>query len=346
MKKIFTIIIPTYNRSKYLERNLESLLPKVELFSDRVSVYISDNASDDNTQEVVGKYQKQYPELLSYFRQEKNLGAHANFRDAAKRVTTKYVTLLGDDDAILPTYIEKVLSIIDCIPDVGLINVNALSVNNHGVICGFRDSMFCYSNGKLYNSGADFLMEHNSIPSLVSSNIFNRQLFVDASDKIKLGTYPGYDWFAQLFLSVLDAKCYYCDIPQIVQYMQDHVRWLDNYPYYQLVGLGRSFKLFDTIRPGLYEMWVKKQNTTRLPINILNIVQENRSIYKPRLGDMLEYSINEEYSRRLKYIMSHSDRYINWHNSIKQRLDLFAGLFGLKRICRVLCELYGKLKGH
>ena len=90
---LISITIPTYNRAPFLDACLEYHIPLARKHN--VKIYISDNASDDHTQEVVRRRCAQYS-LISYIRNEINIGPDANFEQALKLADTEYVWLLGD----------------------------------------------------------------------------------------------------------------------------------------------------------------------------------------------------------------------------------------------------------
>ena len=56
---LLSICIPTYNREKYLQDTLESIVSQ-DIFKNTndVDIVISDNASTDGTRELVEKYLK------------------------------------------------------------------------------------------------------------------------------------------------------------------------------------------------------------------------------------------------------------------------------------------------
>ena len=60
MDKLLSICIPTYNRAVCLQECLESILLSAKGFEDKIEINILDNASRDNTEEVVRKYQTRY----------------------------------------------------------------------------------------------------------------------------------------------------------------------------------------------------------------------------------------------------------------------------------------------
>lgn len=90
-RPLLTIGIPTYNRLRFLKRNLNALLPQL---TDDVGVLISDNASTDGTSE----YLQSLPVRIQVRRNAMNLGAMENVRRCLYGTTGEYVWLLCDDD--------------------------------------------------------------------------------------------------------------------------------------------------------------------------------------------------------------------------------------------------------
>lgn len=100
-----TTIIPTYRRPKLLKRAIESVLS--QSFGDfQVCVY--DNASGDETAEIVSGIAKKEPRV-KYFCHNENIGGHKNFHYAIERVVTPFFTILSDDDFLLPDFYEIAL---------------------------------------------------------------------------------------------------------------------------------------------------------------------------------------------------------------------------------------------
>ncbi len=104
-----SILIPTYNRARYLADALESALaqdyPNYE-------VVVSDNASTDGTAEVVARYLAD--PRLRYYRNPENLGIGANWTkllyDYARG---DYGKCLPDDDYLVdPKHLQKAMAII------------------------------------------------------------------------------------------------------------------------------------------------------------------------------------------------------------------------------------------
>jgi glycosyltransferase involved in cell wall biosynthesis len=101
-KPLVTVVVPTYRRPAMLRRAIQSVLR--QHFSDfRVCIY--DNASGDETDSVVGEFQRN-DSRIEYIRRATNIGAYGNFVDGANRVETPFFVFLPDDDLMLPHLLE------------------------------------------------------------------------------------------------------------------------------------------------------------------------------------------------------------------------------------------------
>ena len=69
---LLSICIPTYNRSQYLKKTLDSIICQEEFSPDNVEIVISDNCSTDDTEIVCKEYTEQY-ENIKYFRNTENI---------------------------------------------------------------------------------------------------------------------------------------------------------------------------------------------------------------------------------------------------------------------------------
>lgn len=103
---LLSITIPTYNRAKYLQRCLLSVLPQVQEYND-VEVLVIDNASPDNTREIVEQFTKQYPSLR-YIRNTENLGYAGNQAKCIELAQGRYAAILCDDDLYRSDALETI----------------------------------------------------------------------------------------------------------------------------------------------------------------------------------------------------------------------------------------------
>jgi len=90
----FSIIIPTYNKSKDISRAIDSVLTQNYK---NFELIISDNNSNDKTKELIGSYKDK---RIVYSRNKKNIGWIRNCEKGINLARGEYVILLGDDDYI------------------------------------------------------------------------------------------------------------------------------------------------------------------------------------------------------------------------------------------------------
>lgn len=106
-----SLCIPTYNRAECLRQQLERLLKLDAKALSRLEIIVSDNCSQDDTMTVAQKYKQRL--RFSYLRNEQNLGADRNFLQCLEKAQGKYVWLLGDDDYLQTTHMNKLLDELD-----------------------------------------------------------------------------------------------------------------------------------------------------------------------------------------------------------------------------------------
>ena len=120
-KPFFSIVIPTFNRSKIISRSVDSVLRQT--FSD-YEIIIIDNGSNDNTDELIRKKYKDAK--IKYFYQEGS-GSPANPRnkgiDLAKG---RWICFLDSDDEWFPNKLEVVFQTIKDTPECEVICHNEI----------------------------------------------------------------------------------------------------------------------------------------------------------------------------------------------------------------------------
>lgn len=100
-----SICIPTYNRASFIQETLDSILSQI---TDEIEIVVSDNASTDNTEELIRRYQEKC-DHLTYFRWDSNQGADRNYLKVVELARGEYCWLMGSDDALIPGAINTML---------------------------------------------------------------------------------------------------------------------------------------------------------------------------------------------------------------------------------------------
>ncbi len=119
---MITVYVPTFNRARKLREALTSLRLQT-LGKDRFRVVVADNASTDETPEVV----REFPDLsLVYQRRERNIGLIDNWCGAREFFDSELFGFLSDDDLLAPPHLELCLRELDARPDVGVFGTGVL----------------------------------------------------------------------------------------------------------------------------------------------------------------------------------------------------------------------------
>lgn len=121
-RPLLSVCISTYNRGPWLSVNLKNLFAQIPLPMSEVEFLVVDNASTDNTEDVVSEYIAR--EDFRFVRNVKNVGMLGNLTVTAQEACGDYVWILGDDDLLKDGAILRVLGVIKSHPGVSLIYPN------------------------------------------------------------------------------------------------------------------------------------------------------------------------------------------------------------------------------
>jgi len=106
MKSNISIAMATYNGSKYLREQLDSVYSQSLL---PYEVCVVDDCSTDDTVTILTEYQKKYG--LKYVVNKQHLGVNQNFEKALLMTTGEYIMFCDQDDYWLPNKNECMMNI-------------------------------------------------------------------------------------------------------------------------------------------------------------------------------------------------------------------------------------------
>jgi glycosyltransferase involved in cell wall biosynthesis len=121
-----TTIIPTFRRPHLLRRAIRSVLNQT--YKD-LKVWVCDNASGDETRHVVASFAACDPRV-SYHCHSENIGAVENINYAMRAVNTQYLSILADDDILMPEFYAHAVSAFDNYPLAGCVCTRTLVYNS------------------------------------------------------------------------------------------------------------------------------------------------------------------------------------------------------------------------
>ncbi|MBO0902984.1 glycosyltransferase family 2 protein [Jiella sonneratiae] len=97
---VLSLCVPTYNRAHFLRHLFPHIREAAKAFDFSYEIVVSDNASPDETPQVVAEF-KAEGMPIRYFRQEENKRL-ANLFSAFRHARGEFVVYLADDDLVIP----------------------------------------------------------------------------------------------------------------------------------------------------------------------------------------------------------------------------------------------------
>jgi len=123
-----SIIIPTYNHGKYIERSVECALGQTY---QNVEVIVVDDGSADDTAERV----KRFGNRIKYIKKQ-NSGRGDSRNRALTESSGKYIQFLDADDTIEPEKLERQIAVLEANDEFGVIYSDCSSNDSLGEYCG------------------------------------------------------------------------------------------------------------------------------------------------------------------------------------------------------------------
>lgn len=149
MEKIISIIIPCYNAAPFISRCIESLVNQTIGLENLELIFVND-ASTDDTSEVLASYEKQYPNNILVINLEENVRQGGARNIGLMYASCDYIGYVDADDWVEPTMYERLfekMTTYDC--DIVRCRLS-------------RDKEFFYFDKPAYSEKEDVCIEINS----------------------------------------------------------------------------------------------------------------------------------------------------------------------------------------
>lgn len=224
---LVSICIPTYNAAKTLPYTLKSI---VNQSYSKLEIIVVDNASTDETGEIVKDFMKKYD--IKYHRNNENIGPVDNLSRCIELANGEYTAIFHADDYYKPDIIKKEVEAFQENPSVGAVFTLANFINENNKLIGesppippeLKDRAIYYSDILISTIKNPYFLITPS--ALVKSEIY-KQLAEFNGDKF--GTAADFDMWLRISeivpITVLNEKliCYRLSNKQGT-YQQLHLR--------------------------------------------------------------------------------------------------------------------------
>ena len=189
--KIF-IGLPVFNGEKYISQAIESVLSQTYT---NFILFISDNCSTDNTQQICLQYEKR-DVRVKYFKQVSNIGAKNNFlflKKQSEKYNLGYFIFIAYDDYWSPQYLQDLQSFIKH-EDFGVRGKTKNVDKNNNVIGAINQKSF-------YKGQVEkvFFDNEKYCKGLYIYSLFNYRLFKKFDLKSKFSNLHGADVYLPIF---------------------------------------------------------------------------------------------------------------------------------------------------
>lgn len=129
-----SVVIPTYNRARYLPEAIQSVLNQT--YRD-FEIIVVDDGSTDDTQSILQAWIGQG--LIRYHYQD-NAGVSAARNTGVELAQGRLIAFLDSDDLFMPAKLEKQVAIFEQTPDLGFVHCSFMKFNDQGQHLGERNT--------------------------------------------------------------------------------------------------------------------------------------------------------------------------------------------------------------
>lgn len=195
---LLTIAIPTFNRSSCLSLCLKRIYEEITYLSEEkrclINVYVSDNASSDDTSNIISRYQGLLAGIFKSVCNSENLGPDRNIAQCYDSAATPYVWIVGDDDVILPGGLEQVLGVLL----KGGIDI--LYVTKYGFKDGYSEKATRKNMGRVifFDNSLAFSRRLNVMMTFISGMIVRRGIGLKHRNNLMASNLVQFSWVLPL----------------------------------------------------------------------------------------------------------------------------------------------------
>ncbi|HEY9301006.1 MAG TPA: glycosyltransferase [Phormidium sp.] len=126
-RPFWSVMIPTYNRTKYLEETLRSVLEQ-DPGSEQMQIEVVDNCSTEGESEAIVK--EVGKGRVSFYRQPYNVGMAGNWNTCINRARGHWVHILHDDDTVRPGFYSHLQAALEKAPPVGAAFCRCMTIDS------------------------------------------------------------------------------------------------------------------------------------------------------------------------------------------------------------------------
>lgn len=212
-----SVIIPTYNRSDFIDKAINSVLNQT--YSNIEIIIVDDNGKDTPARKAMTEKMRKYEEFsnIRYLKNIKNMGGALARNVGIQESSGQYITFLDDDDEYLPNKVE----------------VQYSEMKRYGWEVSIMDGATYNLKGELLSKKRQKISQNPSKKELIRAHLMyhltNTNTFMFKSDSLKsiggfVNIVAGQEYM--LMLKTIEADLKFGYIPQalVACYIHDNER--------------------------------------------------------------------------------------------------------------------------
>lgn len=298
---LVSVVITSYNHGKYIQKAIDGCLMQQTSFP--YEIIIHDDASTDNTTQIIQRYADQYPEVIIPILQKENQyskGVKITPTILVPRAKGKYIAFCeGDDYWTDPLKLEKQISVMEADPSISLCFTATKWVYVDG---SKKEKIVRYAKENHRFSSREVIMKGGGFTDLVST-VVRKNIFDHVNDWYFLT--PAGD-AALYLLSIMEGTPYYHDEVTAIYHRGVENSWTTNIHKKNLYEKNVLEKLivmkdaFDRYSGYRFHDDIQKRNN--LDIMSLSFIYDDQNKFKDKYFNRLSLLEKIEYHLFHKFV--------------------------------------------
>ena len=208
--KTLSVVLPNYNHGQYLKYSITAICEQKRVPDQLI---VMDDASTDNSIEILEQYRDKYNININIFRNEYNVGVVDTLNNGLAHVDCDYVYFASADDIVLPMLFSKSMEMLEYYPEANICSSLSMTIDTDNNRLGFIKSPLI-SSTKKYISPVDIKNKYiwNGSWLMGDTTIYKTASVIEKSGFDKnLLSYT--DNFLSMMLSFASGACF---IPEVL----------------------------------------------------------------------------------------------------------------------------------
>lgn len=284
----FSIIIPIYNASKYIESTITSVISQD--FTDYEIILVDDGSSDDSW-ELCKQFSQKFKNIRCFTK--KNGGASSARNYGISRAIGEYIVFLDSDDKLVQNSLKKINDKIDN-EDVVIVNYITDSNKNgiYEIEVDTKEFMDFNENGKLFTDVLnEYMAKGYQVPWNPYQAIFKTKFVKDHNILFNTEYTVGEDADYFLELSQYVDKFKITDIPLVIYNVDSEGSLIKTQSYINLISQLKVFKKFFDLASSKDNLVAKRYFANRFANVVILVGYVKERNYRKKLINYISSNI-------------------------------------------------------